>query len=110
MRLICGFSNAAAPSGCAGGDSRTGTWPRAQASLSPCARCTIEYLAPAMMDDLLTVETSVAKARGASIDFQQRILRDDKELVTAMARAAAIRDGRPARIPDDLRRLLDAPA
>ncbi len=69
---------------------------------------TIEYLAPALMDDLLTVETSVAKARGASIDFQQRILRDDRELVTAMARVAAIRDGRPARIPDDLRRLLDA--
>ena len=69
----------------------------------------IEYLAPALMDDLLTVETSVAKARGASIDFQQRVLRGDKELVTAMARVAAIRDGRPARIPDDLRRLLDAP-
>ncbi len=71
---------------------------------------TIEYLAPALMDDLLTVETAVAKARGASIDFQQRVLRGDRALVTAMARVATIRDGRPARIPDDLRRLLDAPA
>lgn len=70
----------------------------------------IEYLAPALMDDLLTVETSVAKARGASIDFQQRVLRGDRALVTAMARVAAIRNGRPARIPDDLRRLLDAPS
>lgn len=66
----------------------------------------IEYLAPAMMDDLLTVETSVAKVRGASIEFQQRVLRADKELVTAVALVAAIRDGRLARIPDDLRRLL----
>jgi acyl-CoA thioester hydrolase len=66
----------------------------------------IEYLAPALMDDLLIVETGVAKARGASIEFQQRVLRGDQALVTAAARVAAIRDGRPARIPDDLRRLL----
>ena len=68
----------------------------------------IESLAPAMMDDLLTVETSVAAARGASIKFQQRILRGDQALVTAAALVAAIRDGRPARIPADLRRLLRA--
>jgi len=68
----------------------------------------IEYLAPAMMDDLLEVETRVASARGASIEFQQRVLRGDKELVTAAALVAAIRGGRPARIPDDLRRLLQS--
>jgi acyl-CoA thioester hydrolase len=68
----------------------------------------IEYLAPAMMDDLLTVETSVVAVRGASIKFQQRILREDAELVTAGALVASIRDGRPARIPADLRRLLQA--
>lgn len=66
----------------------------------------IEFLAPALMDDLLRVETSVTKARGASIDFRQRILRGDTELVTALVRAAAIRDGRPARLPLSLRRLL----
>ena len=69
----------------------------------------IDYLAPAMMDDLLTVETSVAAARGASITFRQRILRGDKELVTATVLAAAIRGDRPARIPADLRRLLQPP-
>lgn len=68
----------------------------------------IEYLAPAMMDDLLQVETSVAAPRGASIAFQQRILRGDQELVVATVLVAAIRDGRPARIPADLRRLLQA--
>ena len=66
----------------------------------------IDYLAPAMMDDLLEVETSVAALRGASIDFKQRILRSDKELVTAEVLVASIRDGRPARIPADLRRRL----
>jgi acyl-CoA thioester hydrolase len=66
----------------------------------------IEFLAPAMMDDLLEVETSVAAVRGASIGFKQRILRSDKELVTAKVLVASIRDGRPARIPAELRRRL----
>jgi acyl-CoA thioester hydrolase len=65
----------------------------------------IEFLAPAMMDDLLTVETSVAAVRGASITFHQRAVLGDKEIVTAEVLVASIRDGRPARIPADLRRL-----
>ena len=68
----------------------------------------IEYLAAALMDDLLRVETSLVATRGASIEFRQRVLRDDKELVTALVLAAAIQDGRPARIPASLRRLLQA--
>jgi acyl-CoA thioester hydrolase len=70
----------------------------------------IEFLAPAMMDDLLTVETSVAAVRGASITFHQRVLRGDKALVTASVLAASIRNDRPARIPADLRRRLQPPA
>ena len=70
----------------------------------------IEYLAPAMMDDLLVVETSAATVRGASIDFKQRVLRGDKELVTADVLVASIRNDRPARIPADLRRRLQPPA
>jgi acyl-CoA thioester hydrolase len=70
----------------------------------------IEYLAAAMMDDLLTVETVVAAVRGASIEFKQRILRSDKELITGEVLVASIRDGRPARIPADLRRRLQPPA
>jgi acyl-CoA thioester hydrolase len=69
----------------------------------------IEFLAPAVMDDLLTVETSVAAVRGASIEFKQRALRGDKELVTAEVLAASIREGRPARIPADMRRRLQPP-
>jgi acyl-CoA thioester hydrolase len=68
----------------------------------------IEYLAAALMDDLLRVETGVAAAGGASIEFRQRILRGDRELVTALVKVAAVRDGRPARIPASLRRLLQA--
>ena len=70
----------------------------------------IGFLAAAVMDDLLTVETSVAAVRGASIDFKQRVLRSDKEVVTAEVLVASIRDGRPARIPAELRRLLQRPS
>ena len=69
----------------------------------------IEYLAPAMMDDLLEVETSAGAVRGASIDFKQRVIRGDKELVTASVLVASIRNDRPARIPADLRRRLQPP-
>jgi acyl-CoA thioester hydrolase len=63
----------------------------------------IDYLAPAMMDDLLEVETRAATVRGASITFHQRVMRADKELVTAEVLVASLRDGRPARIPAGLR-------
>jgi len=63
----------------------------------------IDYLMPAMMDDLLEVETRAATVRGASITFHQRVVRSDKELVTANVLVASLRDGRPARIPAELR-------
>jgi acyl-CoA thioester hydrolase len=69
----------------------------------------IDYLMPAMMDDLLEVETSAATVRGASIIFHQRVVRADKALVTAEVLVASLRDGRPARIPAELRALLQAP-
>lgn len=66
----------------------------------------IDYLASAMMDDLLVVETHAATVRGASITFHQRVLRADQELVTAQVLVASIRDGRPVRIPAELRHRL----
>ncbi len=69
----------------------------------------IDYFAPAVMDDLLRVETEISGLRGASIQFLQRILRDNQRLVAATVLVAAIRDGRPSRIPDPLRRVLAQP-
>ena len=68
----------------------------------------IDYLAPALMDDLLRVETAVAAVRGASMEFRQLILRGDMKLAAAGVRVAAIQNGRPARIPAELRRLFQA--
>ena len=66
----------------------------------------IEYLAPALMDDLLNVETRLLSVSGASISFLQRILRGPKELVLASVLVAAVRGGRAVRLPIDLRRAL----
>jgi acyl-CoA thioester hydrolase len=63
----------------------------------------IEYQAPAVMDDLLDVETGASQVRGASLEFRQRILRDGRELLTAKVLVAAIRDERPTRLPEALR-------
>ena len=71
-------------------------------------RLEIEYLTPALMDDLLTVRTQLSALRGASIEFRQRILRGERDLVAATVLVAAIREGRPARIPGPLLRLFEA--
>lgn len=72
-------------------------------------RMTIDWLKPARMDDMLTVETRHVAARGASMDLAQRILRDDEVLITADVMVACIGAGRARRIPDGLRRRLMLP-
>lgn len=69
-------------------------------------RITVDYLRPARMDDLLTVETRVVAVRGASLDLSQRVLRADAVLVGAVVQVAAVAGGRSVRIPEALRRRL----
>ncbi len=67
-------------------------------------RCEIDYLKPARLDDLLTVETEAAKLGGASVELRQRVLRDDELLAELNVLVVCIgKDGRPARIPDYVR-------
>jgi acyl-CoA thioester hydrolase len=67
----------------------------------------IEYLAPARLDDELTVETRVKELGGASISLGQDIKRGDALLVRAVIRVACIgRNGRPVRLPTALRSAL----
>ena len=66
----------------------------------------IDFLGPARIDDLLRVETHAATAKGASIEFRQRVVLGEKTLVAATVLVAAIRDGRPARLPVSLRQAL----
>ena len=67
-------------------------------------RCEIEYLKPAKLDDMLTVETEVEKLAGASVDLIQRVLRGGELLTKLKVLVVCIgRDGRPARIPQYVR-------
>jgi acyl-CoA thioester hydrolase len=66
-------------------------------------RMTIDFLKPAVMDDLLTIETVPVEARGATMDLMQRVLRGDEVLVTAEVKVACVGGGRARRIPDGLR-------
>lgn len=59
----------------------------------------IAFRRPALMDDVVEVETVVAAVGGASLVLRQRVLRGAEALVEAEVRVAAVSRGRPARLP-----------
>lgn len=70
-------------------------------------RCTLDYLAPARLDDLLEVETRVVAVRGATLDLAQTVRCGGRDLVRIEVRLVAMtRDGRPTRIPASVRAVL----
>jgi len=69
-------------------------------------KMTIDFLRPAVMDDLLTIETRSIAARGATMDLEQRVLRGEDVLITARVMVACVGGGRARRIPDGLRKRL----
>ena len=69
-------------------------------------RMTIDWLKPARMDDLVTVETSVESIRGASLLLGQRIVLDGTILLTAEVLVALVQNGKPARLTPALREKL----
>lgn len=69
-------------------------------------RMLIDFVRPAVMDDLLTVETRPTLARGATMELEQRILRGEEVLVTAQVKVACVGGGKARRIPDVLRHRL----
>ena len=58
-----------------------------------------EFLKPAKLDDLLTVETAVASLGRAQLTFAQRVLRDTEVLLDAKIRVVCIDPGRGKAIP-----------
>ena len=58
-----------------------------------------EFLKPAKLDDLLTVETSIASLGRAQVTFAQRILRDHELLLDAKIRVVCIDPVRGKPIP-----------
>jgi acyl-CoA thioester hydrolase len=62
-------------------------------------RISVDYRKAAIMDDLLSVETRIAKLGGASIEMAQKILRGDDVLVLAEVQVAVVAGGRARRLP-----------
>lgn len=70
-------------------------------------RVEADYLAPARLDDVLTVETQLTQVKGARFTMDQRVLRDDQPLFTATVQIAIMSlAGKPARLPAEIRALL----
>ena len=67
-------------------------------------RLSVEYLAPAYLDDLLEVRSRITNVRGASIEAEQDVVRDEKDIARlTLTLACVARSGRPARLPDAVR-------
>lgn len=70
-------------------------------------RVVADYLSPARFDDLLTVETRLSAVTGARIMLSQQVLRAGGTLFSAEVTLVALgEDGRPARLPAEVRRTL----
>jgi acyl-CoA thioester hydrolase len=71
-------------------------------------RMTIDWLRPAVMDDEIVVETSVSDVRGASMVMHQSVMRGGEMLVIGEVMVVGVRDGKPARLPAEVRSALTA--
>jgi len=76
-----------------------------QGYLFPVTRVEIDYLAPAVLDDLIRVDTTMRELTRATFTLRQQVLRvsDGKMLVDAQVTLAYIGAGRrPRRLPQEL--------
>jgi acyl-CoA thioester hydrolase len=63
----------------------------------------LDFVRPALMDDLLSVETRVLELGGASLSLHQRVARGEETLVTATVKVVCVEGGRAKRLPPDVR-------
>jgi acyl-CoA thioester hydrolase len=75
----------------------------------PVIETRARFLRPALYDDMLDVRTRLAELGGASLSFEYAVHREDSEtpLATgATVHAAVDREGKPRRLPKQIRSLL----
>lgn len=71
--------------------------------------CTIDYVAPARLDDLLWIDSRLLAVGGATLELEQCVERAGSLLVRLHIRLACLGEGlRPARLPKTLRQALQA--
>ena len=70
-------------------------------------RCSVEYLAPARLEDALVVDTTLIELGAATLNLRQQVRRGGELLADLEVLVACIgRDGRPRRLPSALRAAL----
>jgi acyl-CoA thioester hydrolase len=69
--------------------------------------CNAEFLKPARLDDLLTIETRLHDIGNASLTMQQRVMRESVPLVDLTVKIGVVSaEMRPTRLPPALREAL----
>ncbi len=67
-------------------------------------QCNVDFFRPARLDDVLEVRTTVTEVAGASLRLQQEIYCDSDLMTRLQVRLAVMnRQGRPVRLPEDIR-------
>jgi acyl-CoA thioester hydrolase len=70
-------------------------------------RCTVDFVKPARLDDALEVHTRVIEVARASLSAEQIVKRGGVDVARLSLRIAVIdREGRPVRLPAELRKPL----
>ena len=70
--------------------------------------CQVDYQKPAYLDDALEVYSRIIKVGGASLNGEQKIKRNDNELVNIQIKLACMAmDGKPTRLPNKIRSRLN---
>lgn len=68
----------------------------------------VDYLKPARLDDLLTVSTSIEWMRNSSLLMRQEIKHDNNVLCSLGVTVVAVNsDGKPTRIPSQMREMFE---
>lgn len=72
-------------------------------------RCVMEFFKPAMLDDLLTIETRLHDIGKASLEMRQTIRRGEQILVTLEVTIAVVGDGmKPIRMPESVQQRMQS--
>jgi acyl-CoA thioester hydrolase len=70
-------------------------------------KCICDFLKPAMLDDLLTIQTRLSDISRVSITMQQTIRRGEETLVTLEVKLAVVGQRmKPVRLPESVRKAM----
>ncbi len=74
---------------------------------APVVRLEVDYQRPARYDEVIIIETKIAKIGNSSIEFNYAIKRDEEILANAKTVNVFItKNGEKARVPDQIRKIL----